>query len=231
MIAMDVEHAPLARAVAEAAYEAGARYVSVLYWDQHVKLARLRHAPGDSLGFVPDWWERLASECRERRGAVISLWGDPEPGLLADIEPARMAADQMPLTGSMFELFGSGEANWTVVPAPTRDMARRLLGTDEVERLWDVLAPLLRLDAADPESAWREHVARLRGRTRQLEERVFTALHFSGPVPISRFRSFRAPAGSPAASRRPGVARPSRTCRPKRCSRRPTSEASKARSR
>ena len=46
MIAMDVEHAPLARAVAEAAYEAGARYVSVLYWDQHVKLARLRHAPG-----------------------------------------------------------------------------------------------------------------------------------------------------------------------------------------
>ena len=29
-------------------------------------------------------------------------------------------------------------------------MARRLLGTDDVERLWDVLAPLLRLDAADP---------------------------------------------------------------------------------
>ena len=181
VIAMDVEHAPLARAVAEAAYEAGARYVSVLYWDQHVKRARLRHAPGDSLGFVPDWWERLVSECRERRAAVISLWGDPEPGLLADIEPARMAADQMPLTGSMFELFGSGVANWTVVPAPTRDMARRLLGTDDVERLWDVLAPLLRLDAADPESAWREHVARLRGRTRQLEERVFAALHFSGP--------------------------------------------------
>ena len=39
VIAMDVGHAPLARAVAEAAYEAGARYVSVLYWDQHVKLA------------------------------------------------------------------------------------------------------------------------------------------------------------------------------------------------
>jgi len=37
VLAYDVEHAPLARAIADEAYRAGARYVSVIYWDQHVK--------------------------------------------------------------------------------------------------------------------------------------------------------------------------------------------------
>ena len=45
VLAMDVQQAPIARAIAESAYESGARYVTVLYWDQHAKRARLRHAP------------------------------------------------------------------------------------------------------------------------------------------------------------------------------------------
>jgi len=61
VLAMDVQQAPIGRAVAESAYEAGARYVTVLYWDQQVKRARLRHAPADSLEFVPDWYQRLSA--------------------------------------------------------------------------------------------------------------------------------------------------------------------------
>jgi leucyl aminopeptidase (aminopeptidase T) len=53
VLAWDVEHAGLAREIAEAAYRAGAHYVSVLYWDQHVKRSRLEHAEPDSLGYTP----------------------------------------------------------------------------------------------------------------------------------------------------------------------------------
>jgi aminopeptidase len=181
VIAMDVEHAPLAREIATSAYVAGARFVSLLYWDQHVKRARLLHAPPGSLSFVPDWWERHVRECMERRGAYIAVWGDPEPGLLADVDPERSAVDHMPLTHSVLEMVGGGEVNWTVVPGPTAGMARRLLDADEVEPLWDVLAPILRLDAQDPEAAWREHVAGLHERANLLQERGLDALHFSGP--------------------------------------------------
>ena len=66
VLAHDVEHAPLAREIAEAAYQAGAHYVSVLYWDQHVKRSRLLHAEDDSLGFTPAWWDRHIEECLER---------------------------------------------------------------------------------------------------------------------------------------------------------------------
>ena len=77
VLVMDLQHAAMARAVTAAAYEAGARFVSVVYWDSHVKLARLNHAAADSLSFIPDWWERIMTECTERNGAFIGVWGDP----------------------------------------------------------------------------------------------------------------------------------------------------------
>src|SRR6476620_2907236 len=88
VLAMDVQQAPITRAVAEFAYESGARFVTVLYWDQHAKRSRLRHAPAESLDLVPDWYERLLADCVERRNAVIVIWGDPDPALLSDVDPA-----------------------------------------------------------------------------------------------------------------------------------------------
>jgi aminopeptidase len=180
VLVYDIEHASLAREIAEVAYRAGAHYVSVLYWDQHVKRSRLRHAAEDSLGFAPSWWDRHIEECIERRSAYIVVWGDPEPELLDDVDPARAAADHMPLTGPWFAMVGSGEVNWTFVPGPSRRAARRILGSDDLDALWDVLAPILRLDADDPEEAWRCHVARLQARVGALESHGFVGLRFHG---------------------------------------------------
>src|SRR4051794_966911 len=83
-----VEQAPIVRAVAEEAYVAGARFVSVQYWDQVAKRARLLHAPADSLDFVPDWFEALATEAVERRSALIHVWGDPHRDLFEGVDPA-----------------------------------------------------------------------------------------------------------------------------------------------
>ena len=50
-----VEHAPLARALAAAAYEAGARYVAVDYGDTYLKRELIRHADDDTLEWSPPW--------------------------------------------------------------------------------------------------------------------------------------------------------------------------------
>jgi len=54
VIAM-IEHAPLARALTRAAYDAGARHVTVLYVDKHVQHAHIERAPEESLGWTPAW--------------------------------------------------------------------------------------------------------------------------------------------------------------------------------
>jgi aminopeptidase len=181
LTAWDPVQAPVARAITEEAYASGARYVSLLYWDGPAKASRLRHAPEDSLGFVPDWFRRASIEMIERQGAVISLSGDPNPDVFAGVDPKRLGLDLMPYDPVVFDVVASGVVNWTVVPGPSPGWAERLFGEPDEERLWKTLAPILRLDADDPVSAWREHVARLNERARQLNERTFSALRFEGP--------------------------------------------------
>jgi aminopeptidase len=180
VLAYDVEHAALAREVAGTAYRAGARYVSVIYWDQCVKLARLEHAPADSLPCTPAWWDRHIEEAIEKRSAYIILWGDPRVDLLAGIDPARAGQDTMPLTGPLFAMVGGGEVNWSMIPAPSSGAAQRILGTPDVDALWAALAPILRLDADDPAEAWRVHMEGLGARAAALQAQGFTAVRFHG---------------------------------------------------
>src|SRR5712691_5337892 len=66
-----VEQAPLIRALADAAYAAGARFVDVRYADLHVRRSLIEKGPDESLRFTPAWMvarlERLAAE----QGALI----------------------------------------------------------------------------------------------------------------------------------------------------------------
>ena len=57
-----VEHAPVVRAVAAAAYEAGARYVDVYYSDQHLRRALIEFAAEDVLSWTPPWLLERAKE-------------------------------------------------------------------------------------------------------------------------------------------------------------------------
>jgi aminopeptidase len=180
VLAFDVEQAPVARAVADAAYRRGAGFVSVLYWDQHVRRSRLARAPADSLGFVPDWWEAMLAECVQRRSALVVVRGDPNRALLDDLDPWRVASDHMPFTASFWAAVGGGDISWAFIPGPCAGLAQAMLGEPDLERLWELLMPMLRLDVEDPERAWAEHLARLQERVDALERQSLSALRFYG---------------------------------------------------
>ena len=179
--AWDPVQAPIVREIAEEAYASGARYVSPFYWDGTVKASRLRHAPAESLDFVPDWFTRVTTEATERHSAWISVMGDPDPGVFADVDQNRLGRDQMPYIPEIFDLISSRVVNWTVVPGPSPGWAERLFGEPNEDRLWETLAPILRMDADDPVQAWRAHVERLQERATALNERRFSAVRFTGP--------------------------------------------------
>ena len=85
-----VEHAPLVRAVSESCYDAGARYVDVAYLDQHVRRTMIEKAPDDVLEWSPEWAVKRIDDLGKENGAVITITGDPEPELLADLDQARV---------------------------------------------------------------------------------------------------------------------------------------------
>jgi len=181
-ISADPEHLPLVRAIARVAYANGARYVEPHYRDNHVRRARVEHAPDDSLEWTPPWTHALLDHLIETRGAMIAITGEAEPELLADLDQARVArARAKAAAEKMLDAENRRLIQWTIVGYPNEGWANAVFGEPDVERLWDAVATATRLDEPDPVVAWREHIARLRERAALLDERRFDALRFRGP--------------------------------------------------
>jgi aminopeptidase len=181
-IAAQPEHLPFVRAIAKVAYEQGAHYVETAYVDNHIRHARIQHAPEESLDWSPPWSLALIDHLAATNGALVSITGDPEPELLSDLDGARIAkARPRELAEKVLAATGDGRIAWTIVAYPNEGWARTVFGEPDVERLWDAVARAMRLDEADPVAAWRAHVERLDTRAAQLNERQFDSVRFRGP--------------------------------------------------
>jgi aminopeptidase len=177
-----VDNAPLVRAVARAAYEAGARYVDAWYFDQHVRRARLDHAPLDSLAWTPPWLDARNEEIERVRGARIAIYGGlPDPHLLDGVDPARAGLDRMPRLASSLRISLGDEVNWVVVSCPNPGWAESIFGEPDEDRLWTAIESAVRLDEPDPVAAWAAHSERLVARRTAITNHGFSALHFRGP--------------------------------------------------
>ena len=176
------EHAELARAVARIAYERGARYVDVDYTDQHVRRARIEHAPEDSLGWSPPWMLARIDHLAEVHGALIHIVGDPEPELLADLDGTRVGKTRAKEVAERYlKAANQRLINWAIVAYPNEGWARTVFGEPDVERLWDAVGSATRLEEPDPVAAWREHIDKLVERATVLNERAFDSIRFRGP--------------------------------------------------
>jgi aminopeptidase len=176
-----IEHAPLVRAVTAEAYVAGATYVDVLFSDQHVRRAHIEHAADDVLGWSPPWLVERLEELGRDGGALLSVGGNPEPELLADLDGSRVSRSRMrDLARASLELT-SGRCNWSIVAFPNEGWATTVFGEPDVERLWQAVETAVRLDEPDPVAAWQEHIGALERRAATLNGRRFDALRYRGP--------------------------------------------------
>jgi len=181
VIAM-IEHAPLARALTRAAYDAGARHVAVLYVDKHVQHAHIERAPEESLGWTPAWAISRVEELGASNGALIQIAGDPSPELFEDLDPGRIGRSrQKELAAAHLRVVMAKQVNWAIVAYPTEGWATSVFGEPDVEGLWDAVAHTVRLDEADPVAAWHAHMARLVERAGAVSARRFDAVRFRGP--------------------------------------------------
>ena len=86
----------LTREIARAAYERGALYVDVLYWDQWVKRQRLLHGDPETLSYIPPWMIDRLRHFSDEHAARISLSGPAAPHALDGIAADRSGLDLLP---------------------------------------------------------------------------------------------------------------------------------------
>ena len=181
----ELGHEPIVRAIAAAAYRRGARFVDVSYFDPHVKRERILNARPETLEFVPPWYGERIIQLGELRASRILTRGPGTPGLLDDLDPALTGRDILPRIKESGKVVGDRTTNWTIIPYPTPGWAQQvhpeLAPEDALERLWEEIVHVCRLDEADPVAAWTERIEDTRAAAARLNERHFDSLHFEGP--------------------------------------------------
>ncbi len=175
----------LTREIARAAYERGANYVDVFYWDHWVKRRRLIHADPATLDYIPPWMLDRMDHLAAEHGARISLSGPQSQHAFDGVPAERNGADVLPYMPNTGRIINGRTTNWCVAPAPTADWASAVYPDAEPDEaydlLWSAIAHICRLDADDPAAAWRERLRAVKGSADALTARHFDAIRLHGP--------------------------------------------------
>ena len=176
----------LTRAVAEAGYRHGARFVDVFSYDLHVKRARVVYGRDEDLEYVPPWYGQRILALGEQRAARVALTGPVEPHLFDGLDPARLARDPLPRLPEAVKVVNDMTTNWTVIPCPTPQWAALVHPEagdpeDALDRLWADIERVCRLDEDDPPAAWAERAKHLGAIAERLTAARLDELHFTGP--------------------------------------------------
>jgi len=185
MVSAELGQADCARACAAAAYDAGAEFVDVFYYDARVKLQRLLRADPKTLEFVPEWYGHRLLALADGGGARISLAGQSTPPLFADLDPGLVGRDRLPWIKEVSQLIADRSTNWTIIPVPHVEWATivhpELPADEALERLWEQVEHVLRLDEPDPNAAWDARMTLLDDSAERLAARAFDAIELRGP--------------------------------------------------
>ena len=183
-VTAELGHEDIVRAVAASAYSHGAKFVDVWYIDPLVKRARIEFAPDDSLEFVPPWYGHRILKLGEERGANIVIRGLTVPNALEGLDPQRAGRDQLPRVKETNVIVNERTVNWTIVAYPTPAWAWLVfpdLDDDAaLERLWEEVRHVSRLDEPDPLEAWEQRIDQLERAAEALNDADLDAVHFEG---------------------------------------------------
>jgi len=181
------QFAPLVREVAKSAYSAGAKYVEVLWGDEEMLRLRVEHAPKDSFDEYPTWQVNAIMNMIENGDAMLSISG-MDPDLLGGLDPevvGRMQQTHLQNWEKVIEKVTTNAMNWCVVAGAGDAWAKKVFPNLTPEKaqtkLWKAIFETSRIDQPDPVAAWQQHIEAMKERTKYMQARQYTALHYTAP--------------------------------------------------
>jgi aminopeptidase len=187
LVRASIETAPLVEKVTACAYQAGARLVTVVWSYEPLELARFRYAPRDSFQEFPTWITEGYYQHVKAGNALLNIYAE-DPDLLKGQDPELIGISMQARVRNMApvsNLISSNATNWNIVSYPIPSWARKIfpgLPDDQaVQKLWEAIFDICRINTPDPVAAWQEHVEQLVARATYMNNKAYTALKYTGP--------------------------------------------------
>ncbi|MFK7693971.1 aminopeptidase [Paenibacillus sp. HJGM_3] len=182
-----IEAKDLIRKIAEEAYAAGAKNVIVDWNDDIITLIKYKGAPEEAFSEYPMWRAKGLEELSDNGAAFISVLS-PNPDLLKDIDPKRVATAQRTASSALSKYRANSmsyKARWSLIAVANEAWAAKVFPElpieEAVSRLWDFIFEATRVQLDDPIAAWHEHNARLREKVDYLNGKQYRQLIYKAP--------------------------------------------------
>lgn len=181
------EAAPLVRIIAKKAYQMGARLVDVVWGDEQLRLIRFQYGPEKSLKEYPKWRIDARLDISQAGDANLHI-SSPNPDLLNGVDPNLILKFQLPLLKRLkpvLNLVTQYALNWLIISIPNKAWADKLFpdipSNERIQKLWDIIFKVCRINEEDPISAWQIHNENLHKRCNYLNQKQYKALKLTSP--------------------------------------------------
>jgi len=189
-------HRELVVALAEAAYDAGARLVEPTIDDPGVTAARIERGRDEAIGYAAPWQLARAHAMTQERTAAIQILGEFEVDVLAALPPERVAEDtkRRAAKSPLVRARAQRRHRTAICAWPTPEWAARVYpehaGPEAQRALALDLLRFCRLGPDDPpgHKGWTAHLAALRRRSAKLTRLALRELEVRGDGTELRFR-------------------------------------------
>lgn len=184
LIKSPVECADFTRILVEEAYKKGASEVVVLWNDEQCTRFNYLYSPIEVLEDYPDWLKDSVLHYAKKGAAILSISAS-NPELMKGIDSTKIAAAKKAAsiaTREFSERIMTNENPWSIISLPTKAWATKvypdLSPEDAVNKLWETIFNVVRVNEADPVAAWETHKNNLIEKMNYLNEKNFKTLHF-----------------------------------------------------
>lgn len=188
VISSPIECAKFTRMLVEEAYIKGAKEVVVQWNDELTGKLKYKYSPMEVFETVPEWVKESRLSYAKEGACFLSISAS-DPELLKDVDPKKVATFRKASSIASREFSSrlmSNENAWSIVSIPTVGWAKKVfpnVSEDEaVEKLWDAIFKIVRVDSQDPVKAWEEHKNTLKKNMDFLNSKRFKSLHYTNSL-------------------------------------------------
>lgn len=188
VISSPIECAKFTRMLVEEAYIKRAKEVVVQWNDELTGKLKYKYSPMEVFETVPEWVKESRLSYAKEGACFLSISAS-DPELLKDVDPKKVATFRKASSIASREFSSrlmSNENAWSIVSIPTVGWAKKVfpnVSEDEaVEKLWDAIFKIVRVDSQDPVKAWEEHKNTLKKNMDFLNSKRFKSLHYTNSL-------------------------------------------------
>lgn len=185
----EIAHRDLAVRMAKIAYQRGAKFVQLDLQPPELLKERIELSREEDLAVVPRNITERYLEAVDEKAATIRFQGSEDPDLLSNLDPKKANLVQMSFRKSIKRYYeegvGQSKVAWLVAGHATEGWAKKIFPDLEpkaaLEKLWDAIFKICRVDDPNYIELWKAHNAKLKERAKKLNELQIKTLHFKGP--------------------------------------------------